>query len=49
MTAEERRILAALATNHAAAVTLLNRRIVQREQRTIPTATDNEGRWRCPT
>ena len=44
MTAEERRILAALNTNHAAAVTLLNRWIVQRERPTVTGATDNEGR-----
>jgi hypothetical protein len=38
VTAEERRILAALTINHTAAVMLLNRRIIQREQ---PTTTDN--------
>jgi hypothetical protein len=39
VTALERRILAALTNNHTAALTLLNRRIVQREQHT---ATDKK-------
>lgn len=43
MTAEERRILAALNINHTAALTLLNRRIVQRELRTVTGATDKAG------
>lgn len=44
MTAEERRILAALNTNHAAAVTMLNQRIVQRERPTVTDTTDKTGR-----
>lgn len=43
MTAEERRILAVLDTDHATAVRLLSRRIAARERQTIPGATDNEG------
>jgi hypothetical protein len=42
VTAAERRILAVLDTDHPAAVLLLNRRIVKREQRTITGTTDNE-------
>jgi hypothetical protein len=44
VTALERRILAALTTNHTAALTLLNQRIVQRERPSVTDATDNEGR-----
>ena len=40
MTALERRILAALTTDHTAALTLLNQRIVQREQHTVTDTTD---------
>jgi hypothetical protein len=43
MTAAERRILAVLDTDHAAAVLLLSRRIRDREQRTVTGTTDNEG------
>jgi hypothetical protein len=44
VTALERRILAAFATNHTAALTLLNERIVQRERHAATDTTDNEGR-----
>jgi hypothetical protein len=40
VTALERRILAALATDRRVAVALFNRRIVQREQDTVPGITD---------
>lgn len=44
MTALERRILAALTTNHTAALTLLNQRIVQRERPAATDTTDKTGR-----
>ena len=42
MTVVERRILAVLDTDHAAAVAMLSRRTREREQRTITGTTDNE-------